>query len=165
MHVAAKAPVALRKIRQWSLPKSTGEGSSASFKSLNTGPGSSTTIIRDTVSGGYVYSESSKPIDADLLFVDVSTGDTLYGPSGQIVNNAVIQQEGTWKLDETKIKRDGDKIKVKSGEDKLKIDDEETKVKTGDSKVKTDADDPEAKIKTPDSKTKVEEDETKVKPQ
>jgi len=136
---------------------------STSYVSLNAASNGSSTIVKDTTdAGGYVYSDTYKPIDDDILFVDVSTGDTLYGPSGIIVNNSLIEEEGKWKLDETKIKRDGDKIKIKSGDDKLKLDDDEMKMKTGDSKMKTDDD--EAKLKTPDSKTKVEDDETKVKP-
>jgi len=145
-------------------------GSGASYVSLNSSSGSgssssSTQIIRDTTSGGgYIYAETRKPIEADLLFVDVSSGDTLYGPSGDIVNNALIQENGTWKLDEAKIKRDGNKIKIKSGDDKMKMDEDEMKMKTGDSKTKVDVDD-DSKIKTPDSKTKVDDDgETKVKP-
>lgn len=146
-------------------------GSGASYVSLNSGSGSgssgssSTQIIRDTTSGGgYIYADTRKPIEADLLFVDVSSGDTLYGPSGDIVNNALIQDNGTWKLDEAKIKRDGNKIKVKSGDDKMKMDEDEMKMKTGDSKMKVDVND-DSKLKTPDSKTKVDDDgDTKVKP-
>ena len=139
-------------------------GTGASYVNLNTASGTSTAIMKDTTeAGGYVYSDTYKPIDEDILFVDVSTNDTLYGPTGLVVNNAIIHENGTWKVDKTKIKRDGNEIKIKSGDDKLKIEDEELKMKTGDSKMKVDDD--EAKLKTPDSKTKVEDDETKVKPQ
>ena len=124
---------------------------------------SSATSGSESGSGMYIYADTRKPIDADMLFVDVSTGDTLYGPSGVVVNNALINSGGTWKLDETKIERDGDEIKVKSDTEKLKMDDDEMKLKTGDSKIKADED--ESKTKTSTSKEKVDDDgETKVKP-
>ena len=99
-----------------------------------------------------------------MLFVDVSTGDTLYGPSGTIVNNALIQTDGTWKLDEAKIKRDGDKVKIKTADEKLKMEDDEMKLKDGTSKLKTDED--ESKTKTPSTKEKsdMEDNESKTKP-
>lgn len=142
----------------------TAEGIGASYINLNSATGTSSAIVKDTTeAGGYVYSDTYQPIDEDILFVEASTGDTLYGPKGLVVNNAVIHENGTWTVDKTKIKRDGDEIKIKSGDDKLKIEDDELKMKTGDSKMKIDDD--EAKLKTPDSKTKVEDGETKVKPQ
>jgi len=142
----------------------TGTPNTTSYVRLNSGT-ETQTIIRDTAEGGgYIYANSREPLENDLLFVDVSTGDTLYGPSGTIVNNAVIQTDGTWKLDEAKIKRDGDKVKIKSGDEKLKMDDDELKLKSGDTKMKSDED--ESKTKTPSTKEKndMEDDESKTKP-
>jgi hypothetical protein len=134
--------------------------SNASYVNLSTGE--PVTIEKGT-SGSYIYTESQKPVEEELLFVDVSTGDTLYGPTGVLVNNAVIRDDaGMWTVDGAKVKQDGDELKVKSGDAKLKVDGEDAKLKVGDSKVKTD--DGESKTKTPQGKQKVEDDEVKVKP-
>ena len=142
--------------------------SNASYVNLNTGEQLS--LMRDTMAasgaGGssFVYSDSHNPIEPDLLFVDVSSGDTLYGPSGTIVNNAITKSGDVWKLDETKVIREGDKVKVKNDSTKLKMSEEQMKVKTGDTKVKVDGN--ETKVKTPDSKEKVDETgQKKIKPQ
>ena len=140
----------------------TRESSGSSGESSGAGSGSASA---GSSSGGgrYVYIDSRKPIEADMLFVDVSSGDTLYGPSGIVVNNAITQSNGKWILDETKVEREGDEIKVKNGNDKLKMEDDEMKVKTGDSKIKVDGN--ETKVKTPTSKEKVDDDgETTIKP-
>lgn len=134
--------------------------SNTSYVKLSTGEAAS--IVKDTETNSYIYSDTRQPIESDLLFVDASTSDTLYGPTGLLVNNALVQTEGTWKLDETKIKRDGDEIKIKSGDEKIKIDGEDMKVKDDDSKLKVDDD--ESKMKTPDTKEKTDDGETKVKP-
>lgn len=140
---------------------SEGSVSTTSYTNLNSGQPAS--IIRDTETNSYIYSDTRKPIEPDLIFIDVSTSDTLFGPTGLVVNNALVQSEGTWKLDETKIKRDGDEIKIKSGDEKIKIEDEEMKVKDGESKLKVDG--AESKIKTPTTKEKTDDDgETEVKP-
>jgi len=141
-----------------------GSAGTASYVRLNSGT-ETQTIIRDTIEGGgYIYADSREPLESDLLFVDASTSDTLYGPTGTIVNNALVKTDGTWKLDEAKIKRDGDKVKIKTADEKLKMEDEEMKLKSGDSKLKTDED--ESKTKTPSTKEKsdMEDNESKTKP-
>lgn len=134
--------------------------SGASYVVLNSGQ--TGTIVRDADAGGYVYVDSRKPIENDMLFVDVTSGDTLYGPKGVIVNNALIGTEGSWKLDEAKVERDGDEIKIKTEDGKIKIDGDEMKAKGEDSKLKVDGD--ESKAKDGDMKEKTEDDETKIKP-
>ena len=87
--------------------------------------------------------EYNNPVD---FYVDINTQDTFYGNSGQVVNNALIHgDDGSWKVDETKIKIDGDEMKMKNGDDKIKIAGDEYKEKTGDTKVKVDGD--ESKVK------------------
>jgi RNase P/RNase MRP subunit p29 len=52
-----------------------------------------------------------------------------------------MQADGKWMLDETKVKRDGDKIKIKYEDGtKIKIDGEEMKLKDEDGKIKIDGD-------------------------
>jgi hypothetical protein len=106
------------------------------------------------------YSESTnEPVD---LYVNVATGDTIYGQGRYVVNNYIVKTEdGTYKLDNKKIKIHGDEIKIKDGDKKFKMEDGEMKIKDGDEKMKVDAD--ESKLKTDDIKTKTEDGETKTK--
>ncbi|HEY8896382.1 MAG TPA: hypothetical protein VIM79_16260 [Niastella sp.] len=103
---------------------------------------------------------NDEPVD---LYVNVATGDTIYGEGRFIVNNYIVKTEdGKYKLDDKKVKIDGDEIKIKEGNKKFKISADEMKIKDGDTKVKADAD--ESKIKTEDMKTKDEKGEpTKTK--
>ena len=96
------------------------------------------------------------------LYVNVATGDTVYGEGRYVVNNYIVKTEdGKYKLDNRKIKIDGDEIKIKEGDKKFKIEEGEMKIKDGDTKLKADAD--ESKMKTEDMKTKTEDGETKIK--
>ncbi len=107
------------------------------------------------------YSASNdEPVD---LYVNVATGDTIYGEGRFVVNNYIVKTEdGKFKLDNKKVKIDGDEIKIKEGDKKFKIEDGEMKIKDGDTKLKADAD--ESKMKTEDMKTKDEAGEkTKTK--
>jgi hypothetical protein len=106
------------------------------------------------------YSESTnEPVD---LYVNVATGDTVYGQGRYVVNNYIVKTEdGTYKLDNKRIKIDGDDIKIKDGDKKFKMEDGEIKIKDGDVKMKADAD--ESKLKTDDMKKKSEDGETKTK--
>ena len=105
---------------------------------------------------------NDEPVD---LYVNVATGDTIYGEGRYVVNNYIVKTEdGKYKLDDKKVKIDGDEIKIKEGNKKFKMSADEMKIKDGDTdaKIKTDAD--ESKIKTEDMKTKDEKGEpTKTK--
>lgn len=105
---------------------------------------------------------NDEPVD---LYVNVATGDTIYGEGRFVVNNYVLKTEdGKYKLDNKKVKIDGDEIKIKEGNKKFKMSAEEMKMKDGDTDVKIKADADESKIKTDEMKTKKEEGEaTKTK--
>lgn len=129
---------------------------------VNLSTGEPLQIVNDTEKGYYVYSDTKLPVDNDLIFVDVSTRDTLYGKTGAIVNNAILQSaSGAWTLNDELVERNGDEIKIKTADGKLKIDGDELKYKEGDTKVKVDGD--ESKVKTADSKTKTDGSESKTK--
>ncbi|MDP1795813.1 MAG: hypothetical protein Q8K53_00720, partial [Daejeonella sp.] len=69
-----------------------------------------------------------------------NAGDTLF-QNGLVVNHAIMKADGKWMLDETKIKRDGDQIKIKFEDgDKIKIDGEDMKIKDADGKIKVEDD-------------------------
>lgn len=109
------------------------------------------------------YSASNdEPVD---LYVNVATGDTIYGEGRFVVNNYIVKTEdGKYKLDNKKVKIDGDEIKIKEGNKKFKMSADEMKIKDGDTDTKIKADADESKVKTEDMKTKKEEGEpTKTK--
>lgn len=101
-------------------------------------------VVSQDASTGYYVDETGTPV---LLYVDMSTMDTFYGQSAQIVNNALIHEGNEWKVDESKVKIDGDEMKIKSADgSKTKVDGDEVKIKNADG-----------------SKTKIDGDETKIK--
>lgn len=118
---------------------------------------------------------TNEPVD---LYVNVATGDTIYGQGRYVVNNYVVKtNDGTYKLDDSKVKVSKDGLKIKDGNRKLKIEDGEMKIKDGDNKMKSSddkekvkgddykqkADNDEEKMKTDDQKTKTDNGETKTK--
>ncbi len=112
-----------------------------SYTNLSTGK--TVYIIADPTTGWAVDSITKVPVE---FYID-TTGDTLF-QTGVVVNNAIMKSDGKWTLDETKIKRDGDDIKIKNEDG---------------SKVKMEADG-DMKTKSADGKIKVEDDTVKVKP-
>jgi len=115
-------------------------------------------LVWDSENNRALNKANNQPVE---LYVNTTTRDTIYGP-GYIVNHHVIKTNtGNWTLDDTKIKRDGDELKIKKDGMKFKMEDGEWKMKTDDGKIKSDDD--ELKIKTDDGKMKVEDGETKIK--
>ncbi len=90
--------------------------------------------------------ETDKPVD---FYVNTNTGDTIYGRGRFVVNGYLIRtQDGTLKLDDSRVKVDGDEIKIKDGDTKLKIDGDEMKFKKEDEyKVKREGDSVKVKDK------------------
>ena len=119
---------------------STAQVVPGSYTNLNTGK--TVYIVADPATGWAVDSITKVPVE----FYIGTTGDTLF-QTGLVVNHAIMQTDGKWMLDETKIKRDGDDIKIKYSDG---------------SKVKMEDDD--LKIKGEEGKIKVNDDTTKVKP-
>jgi len=83
--------------------------------------------------------ETDKPVK---FYVNTNTGDTIYGKGRFVVNGYIVRgEDGTYKLDDAKVKIDGDEIKIKDGDSKLKIDDDEMKFKKDDDyKAKSEGD-------------------------
>jgi len=96
------------------------------------------------------------------FYINTSTNDTVFGRGRFIVNGYVIKgDDGIWKLNDGKVKVDGDELKVKVGDQKLKIDGDEIKFKGDGIKAKSEGGD--VKVKTKDGKAKYEDDKIKVK--
>jgi len=119
-------------------------------------------VKKDSTSGYMVNRKTGEPVD---VYVDTKTLDTVYGPTGEIVNGKVHKtEEGKWtvKMDgdefkaksesenSAKVKREGDESKLKNenytvkkeGDGDIKIENGSTQVKidgkTGERKVKKD---------------------------
>lgn len=121
---------------------------------VNLETGEEVYVIPDKESGRAIDSVSRQPI---RFYVNTHTGDTLFR-TGVVVNNQLVNSNGTWDFDPDKVELDGDEIKIKGEDSKLKIEDGDMKYKKGDDlKVKTEKDG-DAKIKNGDSKIKIEED-------
>jgi hypothetical protein len=96
------------------------------------------------------------------FYINTNTNDTVFGRGRFIVNGYVIKGEnGKWKLNDAKVKVDGDELKVKVGDQKLKVDGDEIKVKGNGVKAKSESGD--VKVKNKDGKAKYEDDKIKVK--
>jgi len=121
---------------------------------VNLETGKEVYVIPDKDSGKAVDSISGEPI---RFYVNTQTGDTLFR-TGVVVNHQLIESNGTWDFDSSKVELEGDEIKIKGSDSKFKAEDVDTKYKEGeDFKVKTEKNG-YAKIKDGNSKTKIEED-------
>lgn len=131
-----------------------------SGKYIDLSTGSEVYIINDTLTGVAIDSISRTPVQ---FYYDPVTLDTLYA-NGFVVNNMLINEgDGKYKLDDTKIKIDGDEIKIKTGNSKIKIDGDDMKMKDENGKTKVD-DNEEFKSKDENGKVKIDEEGMKVKP-
>ena len=131
-----------------------------SGKYINLSTGQDVYIISDSISGIAIDSLSRSPIQ---FYYDPVTLDTLYA-NGLVVNNMLINDgDGKYRLDDTKIKIDGDEIKIKNGGSKIKIDGDDMKIKDPNGKTKVD-DNEEFKSKDANGKVKIDEKGMKVKP-
>lgn len=119
-------------------------------------------LARNEQTGYVTDAATGEPVE---FYVDMSSMDTFYGRSTAVVNNAIMRDdEGKYKLDDSKVKWDDNEMKLKGADgSKEKWDGDEYKYKSadGDTKVKRDGD--ESKIKTEGVKIKTEGGETKVK--
>lgn len=100
------------------------------YVDLNTGRGIK--LEKDPQTGLMVNTETKKPVN---IYVDTKTHDTIYGPSGKVINGSIVRiSDGTYVYEQ-------DGIKNENGEDsyKRKVEkDGDVKIKDGDTKVKID---------------------------
>lgn len=98
------------------------------------------TLVKDASTGLMVDETTKKPV---YMYVDTETNDTIYGPTGKVINGYVVLEDGKYKYTENEYKmkgedykkeveKDGD-VTIKSGDSKIKIEGE-----TGETKVKRD---------------------------
>ncbi len=129
--------------------------------------GEDITVVEDTSTGAMLNAETRKPVK---LFVNKKTRDTIYGVTGEVVNNSIsMGSEGKYVYygkvtdGDYKMKREQDgNYKIKDGDYKEKYDDGDYKVKYGDYKKKIDKDG-DIKIKDGDKKIKIDGETGEVK--
>ncbi|MBU0697449.1 MAG: hypothetical protein KKE39_13140 [Bacteroidetes bacterium] len=104
---------------------------SGSYVNLSTGK--KVYVIPDPITGVAIDSITQIPIE---FYYNPITLDTIY-QNGLTVNHMLINLgNGKYKLDDMKIKIDGDEIKIKTDTSKIKIDGTDMKIKSGDQKTK-----------------------------
>jgi len=111
------------------------------------------TVVKDSTNGVMVNKETNEPVD---IYVDTETKDTIYGKTGEVINNHVIKlDDGKYTyaeadIDPVKVKTEADgDYKVKDDNSKIKVEEDgDVKIKEGDKKVKIDAESGEKKVKT-----------------
>ena len=109
------------------------------YLDLNTGEG--VDLEKDDKTGLMVRTDTRKPVE---IYVDTKTNDTIYGPTGKVINGNVVRL-GEWKYKY----EDGEyKIKNDEGDYKKKVEkDGDVKIKDGDTKTKIDGETGERKVK------------------
>ena len=93
-------------------------------------------LEKDEATGLMVTKDTHVPVE---IYVDTRTNDTIYGPTGNVINGYVV------KTDNGKYKFDEEEYKLKNGDYKEKVEGDEAKVKTDDKKVKTDEEEKKTK--------------------
>jgi len=137
----------------------TGMGDSSVHRYINLNTGEPVDLYYDPKARKTYSVVTNEPIE---FYIDMNTGDTVYGQGRYIVNNFISKSDaGAFKLNADKIKMDKDEIKIKEGNKKFKIDNSNMKLKDGDMKMK--ADTVNGKIKTDDMKKKMEGNRSKTK--
>lgn len=108
---------------------------------LDLSTGDRVDLEKDANTGVMVRTDTRKPVE---IYVDTRTNDTIYGPTGKVINGHVV------KLGEWKYKYDDGEYKIKNDEAdyKKKVEkDGDVKIKDGDSKTKIDGETGEKKVK------------------
>lgn len=160
MKRAFLAIIGLGSLTTWTAcSNQTGTGSSA----VDLETGRTITLVKDTASGQMVDADTRKPVS---LYVDKSSKDTIYGPTGEVVNNKVQHtsdgkyvyfgavspnsgnNEFSAENENVKVKAEDGEYKVKGDDYKKKVDEDgDIKIKEGDRKVKVDGETGEVKVK------------------
>ncbi|RYE23322.1 MAG: hypothetical protein EOP51_10950 [Sphingobacteriales bacterium] len=141
----------------------TMETAPAASQYIDLNTGQPIEMKKNEENGKMVAMATGEPVE---FYVDMNTRDTFYGKTGTVVNNVMVKGEDMkYKLDDAKVKWDGNELKILYADgSKVKADENEYKYKSGDGKTKVKIDGDEKKIKTEDKKIKIEDGEpTKVK--
>jgi len=135
-----------------------------SVRAIDLETGEAITVVEDSSTGKMVNMKTRKPVK---LYVDRRSRDTIYGPTGQVVNHHLrMTDEGHYTVaGDFKLKREADgdyklkdngykekyengELKIKHGDYKKEVEpDGDVKIKKGDRKIKIDGETGEVKVK------------------
>lgn len=102
------------------------------YVDINTGD--SLDLWYDPVKFVTIIRKTNMPVD---FYINTVTWDTVYGRGKFVVNNLIIKDEqGKYKLDESKVKIEGDELKIKDGLKSKSKGNKKDKTKDGKTKVK-----------------------------
>ena len=74
-------------------------GNAYRYIDLNTGK--RINVIKDTATGYWVNAETKEPV---VVYYDSETKDTLYGKTGEVINNKVVTKDGKYYYESTEEK-------------------------------------------------------------
>ena len=91
--------------------------------------------LTEDENGRMIDAKTHRPVE---IYVDTRTNDTIYGPTGAVINGHVVKtKSGKWRYDTDEERNySGGEYKAKSGDYKIKVDGDEIKIKDGDKKIK-----------------------------
>lgn len=106
-------------------------------------------LVKDESTGKMVDAETKKPV---TIYVDRAKNDTIYNPTGAVINGKVRHVDGKYEYAEVSTDNnpvgESEEYKIKSGDYKEKVEkDGDIKIKEGDSKIKIDGETGEVKRK------------------
>lgn len=102
------------------------------------------TVVKDSTNDLMVNKETGEPV---AIYVDTDTKDTIYGKTGEVINNHVIKT-GDGKYSYAAGDNDPDSYKIKDDDYKKKVEkDGDIKIKDDDSKMKVDGNNGDKKVK------------------
>lgn len=137
---------------------------SQTYTYVDLNSGQTIEVYYDTVNWVTVNKVTSEPVDWYIIhYTDRADYDTVHGVTGIIANGMVIRDnEGKWMFDESKVKWDGEELKMKDRYGrKVKWEAGELKIKDWNSKYKSEEGD-DTKYKQEWDKIKWKDDEIKV---
>jgi hypothetical protein len=95
--------------------------------------GKTISVEKDSTAGYIINAETRKPVD---IYVNTKTHDTIYGKTGEVINNHVSKHPDGRYTYEPAVE-----LKVADGDYKEKVqDDGDIKIKDGDTKIKIEGD-------------------------
>lgn len=120
---------------------------------LNTGKGIN--VEKDSINAFWINAETKAPL---TIYYDSKTRDTLFGATGEVINNKVLRTpEGKYyyelpkpedTIQKVKTQDEIDRELLKNGDYKKKVEkDGDVKIKKGDVKIKIDGETGEKKVK------------------
>lgn len=107
-------------------------------------------VEKDEKSGAMVNADTKEAL---YIYVDTDKKDTIYGPTGEVINGHVVKMDDNKYVydDGSKLKVEDGEMKYKDGDYKMEVEkDGDITIKDGDTKIKIDGESGERKVKKDD---------------